>query len=157
MSHDVMTGQCQCGELRYRLSGSPLSCYACHCRGCQRGSGSPYTVSLLVGRSDLEVLAGTLGERRFRMPSGERSWQGCESCASSLWYASPLAPQIVAIKPGTLDDPERYQPVAHLWTQHTQSHVRFAEGATCFEEQPSLDVLVELWQARSARVEGDLS
>lgn len=142
-------GRCQCGELRYRFSGEPMSCYACHCQGCQRGSGSPYSVSLLVPRSAIEVESGELSESSYTLPTGERTWSGCAKCGASLWYSSPAFPEIAAIKPGTLDSPEPFQPVAHLWTKHTQPHVRFAEGVTRFEEQPAtLEALLELWAKR---------
>jgi len=148
---EALPGRCQCGAVRYELRGAPLTCYACHCLGCQRSAGSAYTISLLVHGADLRVVEGELRESAFAMPSGERTWHGCARCGSSLWYTSPVAPEFAALKPGTLDEPARFEPVAHLWTQHKQPHVQLSDGAQAFDQQPATWAsLMQLWTQRQA-------
>ncbi len=57
---DPVAGGCQCGFVRYRLEGpaGPLS--VCHCRGCQRQSGSAFGMSLAVEPADFVLTAGSL-------------------------------------------------------------------------------------------------
>jgi hypothetical protein len=135
--------------VRYELSGAPLTSYACHCQGCQRGAGSAYTLSLIVRRGDLRVIEGALAEGAFELPSGERRWHGCARCCTPLWYSSPKVAGLVAIKSGTLDDPARFPPVAHLWTRHAHAHVVLPEGVATYAEQTeSWQPLLELWESR---------
>ena len=51
-------GGCACGALRFRLASEPLFVHCCHCRNCQRRTGSAFVVNLLVEANRVEVLAG---------------------------------------------------------------------------------------------------
>jgi len=49
------TGGCQCDAVRYELTGIPERLYACHCRECQRQSGSAFGMTILVKENGLKV------------------------------------------------------------------------------------------------------
>ena len=49
------TGGCQCGQVRYELTGEPIRLIACHCTECQRQSGSAFGMSMLVRQDDLKI------------------------------------------------------------------------------------------------------
>ena len=53
-------GGCQCGAVRYQLKAAPLGVYACHCKDCQRFSGTTHTLSMVVRVEDAELTRGTL-------------------------------------------------------------------------------------------------
>ena len=42
------TGGCQCGKIRYEISETPQSVYACHCRDCQRLTSSAFSMGIVV-------------------------------------------------------------------------------------------------------------
>jgi len=42
------TGGCQCGKIRYEITESPQSVYACHCRDCQRLTSSAFSMRVVV-------------------------------------------------------------------------------------------------------------
>ena len=52
-------GGCQCGAVRYRLLGAPLTAYLCHCKDCQRLGGSAFSLSMPVAREHIELVSGT--------------------------------------------------------------------------------------------------
>jgi len=52
-------GGCQCGKIRYRLTGEPLTLYVCHCSDCQTFSGSAFRTGVLVAGDDFRLLEGT--------------------------------------------------------------------------------------------------
>ncbi|RYD81232.1 MAG: GFA family protein, partial [Sphingomonadales bacterium] len=70
-----MEGGCMCGAVRYRLASAPSGAGWCHCRTCQRNSGSPAMAFATMPVADFiftqgEDLLGTIassesGERRF--------------------------------------------------------------------------------------------
>lgn len=37
---DAYTGGCACGAIRYSIAGEPVFSNDCHCRDCQRESGT---------------------------------------------------------------------------------------------------------------------
>ena len=57
-----MTGGCLCGAVRYESTGEPGFALLCHCRDCQRQSGSAYAAGLRVAASGFWV---TQGEPKF--------------------------------------------------------------------------------------------
>jgi hypothetical protein len=52
-------GGCQCGAVRYRLKARPLVVYVCHCKNCQRFSGTTHMLSMFVKADDVELLASS--------------------------------------------------------------------------------------------------
>jgi hypothetical protein len=135
-------GGCVCGAVRYRLTGNPLTFYACHCTRCQTRSGSAFALHMMVLASDLTIVQGvpeSAGE------SGTR--KRCSACATALWSEKPRVPRALWLRAGTLDDTRALKPIAHLWTRSAQTWFSIPEGVTAFETQPEDPTeLVRLWQ-----------
>ena len=53
-----LTGGCQCGEVRYELTGAPHKLYICHCRECQKQSASAFGISVVVRSNHVRLLKG---------------------------------------------------------------------------------------------------
>jgi hypothetical protein len=53
------TGGCQCGSVRYVLTTEPIRLVACHCKECQRQSGSAFGMSTPVAKDSLTVTGPT--------------------------------------------------------------------------------------------------
>jgi hypothetical protein len=43
-----MDGACTCGSVRYRLNAAPMMVHCCHCRWCQRETGSAFVINAIV-------------------------------------------------------------------------------------------------------------
>ena len=56
-----MEGGCTCRQVRYRLIGTPLIVHACHCRWCQRETGTAHALNALY---EADRVAGLVGIRR---------------------------------------------------------------------------------------------
>ena len=48
MKTQTINGGCQCGQIRYEVSGEPIVLYRCHCTECQRQSGSAFGMSMWI-------------------------------------------------------------------------------------------------------------
>ena len=109
----MMSGGCLCGAVRYEAEGPLLDAGYCHCRMCQRQSGSPVMTWASVPAGTLRYVAGepavyrssAIGERRF-----------CARCGSGLEFRALADPDTVALNSGTLDDPSLAPPRKHIWT-----------------------------------------
>ena len=53
-----MQGRCACGEVRYRMNGKPMFVHCCHCRWCQRETGSAFALNGLIEAGCVEITAG---------------------------------------------------------------------------------------------------
>lgn len=125
-----LQGGCQCGSVRYRIEGEPLGLAVCHCRGCQRQSGSAFGMSLAIPSAAFHVLSGTL--KAFTVPcdSGRtKTCSFCPDCGTRIHHRGPAG--ALSVKAGTLDDTSRLEPTAHYWTQHKQQWVRIPDGVPC--------------------------
>ena len=67
-----MVGSCQCGNIRYQVTGDPLVAIACHCNDCRKLSGSAFSTVLVVKAEDLTV-EGTLKLWERATDTGRRS------------------------------------------------------------------------------------
>jgi len=143
-------GGCICGAIRYRVTDEPLTLYACHCTDCQRHFGSSFGLSMIVSRTALQLLQGHPKKYAVALPGGlQRHGKFCGECATRLWGEPVKFPQVVVVRPGTLDDTTWLDPVAHIWTRSAQQWVVFPKDALTFETQPEDPLaLVNLWFER---------
>ena len=129
-------GGCQCGELRYRITGAPAWLTICHCLECQRQTGSAFGMSLRVRREDVEVLKGELKTWTRPADSGATVvCRFCGTCGNRIWH-EPSDPAFLHIKPGTLDDPSQVAPQYESWTARKAGWVSVEGVEKSFEGQP---------------------
>ncbi|MET0743309.1 MAG: GFA family protein, partial [Microvirga sp.] len=62
-----LTGGCQCGTIRYAITGPPHEIYVCHCRECRKQSASAFGISVVVDSASLRLLQGS--PRRWSRPT----------------------------------------------------------------------------------------
>lgn len=131
-----LQGGCLCGQVRYRAQARRLTAMVCHCRDCQKQSGSAFSVIFGIAAADVTWL-GALHTHAQQADSGRRVHRRfCPDCGSPLVTEVPERPGTVFIKAGTLDDPSVLQPALHLWCQSKQPWVSLPEGVTCLATQP---------------------
>jgi hypothetical protein len=122
--------------VRFRLLDAPLFVHCCHCRWCQRESGSAFALNAMIESSRLELLAG----RPEMVPTPSASGKGqkiarCPSCRIALWshYAGG-GDRVAFVRVGTLDDPDRFPPDIHIFTSTKQPWVTLPPGARAVPE-----------------------
>ena len=102
-----ITGGCQCGAVRYAVSGPLGRASICHCRMCQKAFGAFYAPLVTVALAEFEVTRGALATFRSSEPV-ERGF--CRDCGTPLTFCV-LAKEEIDISIGSLDDPAMAQPV----------------------------------------------
>jgi hypothetical protein len=143
-------GGCLCGALRYRVSGDPLTLYACHCTDCQRQSGSAFVLSMIVARDALELLQGEPRRYDIGLADGRRKrGRFCGDCGTRLWGEPVKFPRVAVVRPGTLDDTTWLDPIGHIWTRSAQPWVSIPEHTLNFEGQPGPMDLIKAWRERA--------
>ncbi len=129
-------GGCDCGAVRYRLLAKPLFVHCCHCRWCQRESGSAFALNALIESDKVERLAG---EPEMVLTPSESGYgqlfARCPACRVALWsHYAGSGPAASFVRVGTLDEPDRLPPDIHIFTRSKQPWVVIPEGAKAVPE-----------------------
>jgi hypothetical protein len=108
-------GQCACGEIRYSATARPSFSWICHCRDCQRASGSANCSILYVPREAVTVQGRP---RYYTVPaeSGNQVSRGfCATCGSPMFIVADLVPDLLGVWASSLDEPGEFKPVVQVW------------------------------------------
>ncbi len=111
-------GGCLCGKVRYAFSGDPVLTAICHCRHCQKQSGSAFSIVAAVPAADFR-LVGKPAVYHDRSENGrpvERHF--CAGCGSPILSVIAPMPGFVLIKAGTLDDSSGLDPTIEVFRDH---------------------------------------
>jgi hypothetical protein len=108
---EAMTGGCQCGAVRYRVASEPKLVAVCHCRMCQKASGSILWPFFTVPR---EALAWTRGRPAHFRSSAAAERGFCAACGTPLTFEAH-GDDTIDLGLGTLDDPAALKPAAQYW------------------------------------------
>ena len=129
------TGGCQCGSVRYVLTAEPIRLVACHCKECQRQSGSAFGMSMLVKKDSLTVTGLTKQFTRIAYSCNEVTGVFCPDCGVRIHHVLKSVQDVFALKPGTLDDTSWLRPEHFIWMKSAQGWVPVPNGITALEGQ----------------------
>ena len=121
-SDETFDGGCDCRAVRYRLRSRPMFVHCCHCRWCQRETGTAFALNALIEADRVELLAGE--PEVVHTPSNSGKGQKiarCPTCRVALWSNYGGAGDVVRfIRVGTLDNPDEFPPDIHIFTSSKQ-------------------------------------
>ena len=110
----MLEGGCLCGGVRFRITGKLGPAAICHCRMCQRASGSAFASNAPVRTRYFELASGAELVREYESSPGKlRAF--CGRCGSPLYSRRDDEPEIRRIRLGTLDGDPGRRPLAHFW------------------------------------------
>ena len=76
-------GGCACRSVRFRLTAKPMIVHCCHCRWCQRETGTAFALNAMVERERVELLAGE--PETVDTPSESGKGQRIVRCRLARW------------------------------------------------------------------------
>jgi hypothetical protein len=129
-----LEGGCACGQLRYRLSTAPMFVHCCHCRDCQKQTGSAFVLNALIETDRVEKLSG--GTQAVAVPteSGRPHLiHRCPACGVAIWSHYGGVSQLSFVRVGTLDDPSALPPDVHIYTRSKLPWVTLPADVPAFE------------------------
>ena len=130
-------GGCQCGDVRYEISGNPLALYICHCRECQKQSASAFGMSLQVKRADFRITRGEARSWSRGTDSGNRlKCFFCPRCGSRIWHENDPLLDTITVKAGSLDQSVDATDAIHIWTSRALTGIVIPAAAVKFPEEP---------------------
>jgi hypothetical protein len=143
-----LTGHCTCGHISYRMETAPLIVHACHCRWCQRETGTAFALNAMIEADRVSLLQGA--PELVVTPSNSGKGQliaRCPHCRIAVYsnYAG-TGPLTRFVRVGTLDNAGALPPDVHIFTASKQPWVVIPDDAPRFAEYYDR---TEIWPAES--------
>ncbi|OEY68024.1 GFA family protein [Marinobacter sp. X15-166B] len=108
----MYTGQCLCGEVRFRYDGPLGPLILCHCSQCRRAHGSAFSASTPVQALRFQYTAGADRVQEYESRPGK--YRGfCGRCGSQLYSRFDAIAGILRLRVGVLNEPLGKVPFAH--------------------------------------------
>jgi hypothetical protein len=111
----VLTGSCLCQAVRFHISGRLGPAVFCHCRQCQKSTGTAFATTAPVRAKYFEIVEGREQVREYESSPGKfRAF--CTICGSPIYSRRPADPDTLRVRLGTIDNDPGRRPAVHVWT-----------------------------------------
>jgi len=110
-----VTGGCLCGAVRYAVSGPFTGFYLCHCKQCQKLTGSAFASNISAHPQTIEWLEGAQHVSAYQHPTREFSRAFCCLCGSALPFVNKSGTSLI-IPAGSLDEQPAIEPQANIFS-----------------------------------------
>lgn len=114
------TASCQCGQLTVRCTGDPVRISVCHCRECQKRSGSSFAAQARFPAERISVEGEDRTWQRQGDEGGTATFHFCPRCGSTVWYQADAQPELIAVAIGAFADPDF--PAPHYSVYEDRKH-----------------------------------
>jgi len=154
MENETFDGGCTCGHVRYKMTSGPLVVHGCHCRCCQRQTGTSFAQNALIEADRVQLLQGNVEETVLESPSGSgQNIVRCPKCRVAVWSnylvtGTGNGKAINFIRVGTLDEPDKMPPDVHIYTSTKQPWVILPPDTPAVEEYYKTN---ETWSTESLK------
>ena len=148
-------GGCSCGALRYLIHQKPLFTQVCHCKRCQKMTGTAFVMTAIIEKDNFKCYSGVPSPRHvIRGASGAiYDTFGCNDCGSTIFIQNHGSSDgLIYFPVGTLDCSNIVEPGAHIHVEAKQAWVVIPKNIPQFEQTyPDLTKLLS--ESSLARLE----
>lgn len=129
-----LSGGCACGALRYRLLSPPMFVNCCHCRDCQRQTGSAFVLNALIEADRVALLSGETEGIAVPTDSGRpHTIYRCRACRTAIWSVYGGVDKLNFVRVGTLDNPAALPPDVHIYVRSKLPWIALPADVPAFE------------------------
>jgi hypothetical protein len=106
-------GSCACGAVRYAVTAPFRTAGYCHCKRCQRRSGTLWTLNAMVDADAFKVVSGADALQTWQPPDGNAK-SFCVHCGGHVYSSGPGT---VSVRLGTVDGDPGIRPRWRQWLE----------------------------------------
>ncbi len=115
-----ITGSCLCKKITFELEDDFKTFHWCHCRECQKVSGSAHASNLFTKTSNIKWLTGESNIKRYDIEDQVFSNAFCNHCGSTVPYISKSGKALI-VPAGCLDQAPSLKPQDNIfWNERAQ-------------------------------------
>jgi hypothetical protein len=112
-----ITGRCLCGRVRFEVSEPLLEAEYCHCKRCQRRTGTTASASALTAPGTFRVTEGEELLGAFKPDDGWHDYF-CRECGGHLYGQSHEDPRLICVPMGAIDGDPGVRPAFHQYVAY---------------------------------------
>lgn len=130
-------GSCLCGQVKFEIQGCFESFFLCHCKFCQKDTGSAHAANLFSTKAKLHWLFGVDKIKTFNLAPTRHTKSFCSECGSAL-PVQKKADGLLVVPAGSLDtEIIDIKPNAHIFNSSKACWEVMLENIQRFEQFPS--------------------
>lgn len=135
-----ITGRCLCGRVRFEVSEPLLEAEYCHCKRCQRRTGTTASASALTAPGTFRVTEGEELLGAFKPDDGWHDYF-CRECGGQLYGQSHEDPRLICVPMGAIDGDPGVRPAFHQYVAYAAPWEPLPDdGLPRFDERIPSDV-----------------
>jgi hypothetical protein len=131
-----INGGCSCGKARFSTDADPTFVAVCHCRACQKASGSAFAVVVAFPASALAITGDTTTYHSKGDSGQGKHYRFCPYCGSPVVSSVDVIPDNLMIRSGSLDDPGWVKPTMEIMCEDRQPWVALGGELKSFARMP---------------------
>jgi hypothetical protein len=129
------TASCSCGKLTLVVTGDPKFVLMCHCRECQRRTGSIFGVGAYYLRAQVQP-AGTFNIYVRDAQEGRKARSRfCPTCGSTVFWEIDRQPDYIGVAVGAMADPQFRPPMFSVWEDSQHPWITLSHAIKRFPQQ----------------------
>lgn len=130
------TGHCLCGAVTVAASAPPFRMVQCHCKDCQRATGTGHISNALFNESDVAMCGETSSHSVVADSGNTLTRHFCPTCGSRLYAFTTGRPGAISVPVGLFDDTSWFKPHAVIYTKHRADWDVSAADVPSFDAMP---------------------
>jgi len=115
-----LTGGCNCRAVRFEVTAPLVGASYCHCKRCQRRSGTAVSASAHPAPGSFHIVAGEDQLTVWQPEVGGAKWF-CSVCGSHIYADNPSHPDSIGIRLGAFDDDPGVRPSVRQFVTYAAS------------------------------------
>ncbi len=128
-------GSCLCRTVKYKVVGEFESFYLCHCRYCQKDTGSAHAANLFSSTATLEWIKGENNVQVFQVKKSNHVKAFCVTCGSAVPNVQ-MEGQLLVVPAGSLDCKLDKLPDGHIFISNKANWDDALETVQKFQRFP---------------------
>ena len=133
--NSIQDGSCLCEKIKFSIEGSFDSFYLCHCKYCQKSTGTAHAANIFSSSAKVTWNEGEGLISHFHLPNTRHAKNFCSQCGSPL----PISigdGKLICVPVGSLSHSPKIRPTAHLFIKSKAEWENHLEGVKRFDRFP---------------------
>ena len=130
------TGHCLCGAVTFSVHGQPNGMGQCHCKDCQRASGTGHMSLAFFKREDVKITGATRSFASTADSGNINTRHFCPTCGGRVYGENSARPGFMGISVGAFDDNAWFKPQRVVYIKDRPDWDVTATDIPNFEKMP---------------------